>query len=196
MLNVGIGHGERHDVKRHIERAAHIAKAQSRLGSINRCVAAGCEIDKVTSAEIAFVIFIAKCQAQPADGRWRRVWVACKEDVPFAPPCGGKNINYRFSRFFVRSVPLFRSLMLTPMHYEFLTVLSPPNSVGVIIKLAQRAETMLNLVTHLTCPSTLPPSQEGTRNPRGGKKQSTSRVRTRLTCHLDTATSVGRNFVR
>ena len=49
----GIGHGGRHDVKRHIERAAHIAKAQSRLGRINRVVAAGCEIDKVTSAEIA-----------------------------------------------------------------------------------------------------------------------------------------------
>ena len=46
-------------MKRHIERAAHIAKAQSRLGSINRFVAAGCEIDKVTSAEIAFAIFIA-----------------------------------------------------------------------------------------------------------------------------------------
>ena len=46
----GIGHGGRHVVKRHIERAAHIAKAQSRLGSINRSVAAGCEIDKLTSA--------------------------------------------------------------------------------------------------------------------------------------------------
>ena len=56
----GIGHGRSHDVKRHIERAAHIAKAQSRLGSINRFVAAGCEIDKVTSTEIAFAIFIAK----------------------------------------------------------------------------------------------------------------------------------------
>ena len=38
----------------------HIAKAQSCLGSINRFVAAGCEIDKVTYAEIAFAIFIAK----------------------------------------------------------------------------------------------------------------------------------------
>ena len=47
-------------MKRHIERAVHIAKAQSRLGSINRFVAAGSEIDKVTSAEIAFAIFIAK----------------------------------------------------------------------------------------------------------------------------------------
>ena len=55
----GIGHGGRHDVKRHIERAAHITKAQSRLGSI-MFVAAGCEIDKVTSAEIAFAIFIVK----------------------------------------------------------------------------------------------------------------------------------------
>ena len=57
----GIGHGGRHDVKRHIERAAHIAKAQSRLGSINRCVD-GCEIDKVTSAvtENAFAIFIGR----------------------------------------------------------------------------------------------------------------------------------------
>ena len=35
------------------ERAAHIAKAQSCLGRINRVVAAGCAIDKVTSAEIA-----------------------------------------------------------------------------------------------------------------------------------------------
>ena len=58
-MRFGIGHGGRHDVKRHIGRAAHIAKAQSRLGSINRFVAAGCEIDKVTSAEIAFAIFIA-----------------------------------------------------------------------------------------------------------------------------------------
>ena len=64
----GIDQGGRHDVKRHIERApgsdreraAHIAKAQSCLGSINRFVAAGCEIDKVTYAEIAFAIFIAK----------------------------------------------------------------------------------------------------------------------------------------
>ena len=47
-------------MKRHIERAAYIAKAQSRLGSINRFVAAGCEIDMVTSAEITFAIFIAK----------------------------------------------------------------------------------------------------------------------------------------
>ena len=46
-------------MKRHIERAVHLAKAQSRLGSINRLVT-GCEIDKVTSAEIAFAIFIAK----------------------------------------------------------------------------------------------------------------------------------------
>ena len=33
--------------------------------------------------------------------------------VPVALPGGGKNTN---SRFFVRCVPLFRSLMLTPMH--------------------------------------------------------------------------------
>ena len=32
-----------------------------------------------------------------------------------APPGGEKNTNSRFLRFFVRSVPLFRSLMLTPM---------------------------------------------------------------------------------
>ena len=55
-------------MKRHIERAAHIAMAQSRLGSINRFVAAGCEIDKVTSAEIAFAIFIAKHNLQMAVG--------------------------------------------------------------------------------------------------------------------------------
>ena len=91
-------------MKRHIERAAHIAKAQSRLGSINRFVAAGCEIDKVTSAEIAFAIFIAK----------HNLPMLCTT-VPVAPPGSGKNTNYRFSRFFVRTVPLFRSLMLTPM---------------------------------------------------------------------------------
>ena len=34
-----------------------------------------------------------------------------------APPGGGKkHTNSRFLRFFVRSVPLFRSLMLTPMY--------------------------------------------------------------------------------
>ena len=36
-------------------------------------------------------------------------------EVPVAPPGGGKNTNSRFLCFFVRSVPLFRSLMLTPM---------------------------------------------------------------------------------
>ena len=104
-------------MKRHIERAAHIANAQSRLGSINRFVT-GCEIDKVTSAEIAFAIFIA--EAQPADGRWRRVWVASEEDVVYhSTSCAtwwGKSTNYRFSRFFVQAVPLFRSLMLTQVY--------------------------------------------------------------------------------
>ena len=115
----GIGHGGRHDVKRHIERAAHIAKAQSRLGSINRprLVAAGCKIDKVTSAEIAFAIFTGKHNLPMAVGDEfgllaKKMWCT---PVPVAPPGGGKNTNYRFSRFFVRSVPLFRSLMLTPM---------------------------------------------------------------------------------
>ena len=37
-LRIGIGHGGRHDVKRHKERAAHIANAQSRLGNINSIV--------------------------------------------------------------------------------------------------------------------------------------------------------------
>ena len=115
-MHFGIGHGGRHDVKRHIERAAHIAKAQSRLGSINRFVAAGCEIDKVTSAEIAFAIF-AKHNLPMAVGDEfgllaKKNWCTT---VPVAPPGGRKNTNYRFSRFFVRSVPLFRSLMLTPM---------------------------------------------------------------------------------
>ena len=36
--------------------------------------------------------------------------------VPVAPLAVGKNTNFRFLRFFVHSVPLFRSLMLTPMH--------------------------------------------------------------------------------
>ena len=109
----GIGHGGRHDMKRHIERAAHIAKAQSRLGSI----VAGCEIDKVTSAEIAFAIFIAKHNLPMAVGDEfgllaKKMWCTT---VPVAPPGGRKNTNYRFSRFFVRAVQLFRSLMLTPM---------------------------------------------------------------------------------
>ena len=116
-LRIGIGHGGRHDVKRHKERAAHIAKAQSRLGNINRFVAAGCEIDMVTSAEIALSIFIAKHNLLMVVGvefglLAKKMWCTT---VPVAPPGGGKNTNYRFSRFFVRSVPLFRSLMLTPM---------------------------------------------------------------------------------
>ena len=91
-------------MKRHIERAAHIAKAQSRLGSINRFVAAGCEIDKVTSTEIAFAIFIAKHNLPMAVGDEfgllaQKMWCTT---VPVAPPGGGKNTNYRFSRFFVR----------------------------------------------------------------------------------------------
>ena len=115
----GIGHGWRHDVKRHIEWAAHIAKTQSRLDSINRFVA-GWEIDKVTSAEIAFAIFIAKHNLPMAVGDEfgllaKKMWCTT---VPVAPPGGGKNTNYRFSRFFVRAVPLFRSLMLTPMNFS------------------------------------------------------------------------------
>ena len=103
-------------MKRHIERAAHIAKTQSRLGSINRFVA-GCEIDKVTSAEITFAIFITKHNLPMAVGDEfgllaKKMWCTT---VPVAPPGGGKNTNYRFSRFFVRAVPLFRSLTLTPM---------------------------------------------------------------------------------
>ena len=91
----------RHDVKRHIERAAHIAKAQSHLGSINRFVA-GCEIDKVTSSEIA--IFIAKHNLPMAVGDEfgllaKKMWCST---VPVAHPGGEKNTNYRFSRFFVR----------------------------------------------------------------------------------------------
>ena len=81
-MHFGIGHGGRHDVKRHIERAAHITKAQSRLGSINRFVTAGCEIDKLIDVCRDRVRDI-HCQAQPADGRWRRVWVASEEDVVY-----------------------------------------------------------------------------------------------------------------
>ena len=104
----GIGHGGRHDVKRHIERTAHIAKAQSRLGSINRFVA-GCEIDKVTSAEIAFMIF--HCQAQPAVGDEFGLLakkMSCTT-VPVAPLVVGNILTTAFhafssglSRFFVR----------------------------------------------------------------------------------------------
>ena len=108
-------------MKRHIERTAHIAKAQSHLGSINRFVT-GCEIDKVTSAEIAFAIFIAKHNLSMAVGDEfgllaKKMWCTT---VPVAPPGGGKNTSYRFSRFFVRVVPLFRSLMLTPMLMQIL----------------------------------------------------------------------------
>ena len=82
-----------------------------------RFVAAGCEIDMVTSAEIALAIFIAKHNLLMVVGvefglLAKKMWCTT---VPVAPPGGGKNTNYRFSRFFVRSVPLFRSLMLTPM---------------------------------------------------------------------------------
>ena len=104
-------------MKRHIELAAHIAKAQSRLGSINRFVAAGWEIDNVASSKIAFAIFIAKHNLPMAVGdEFGLLAKKCgvgPTTVPVAPPGGGKNTNYRFS---VRSVPLFRSLMLTPMH--------------------------------------------------------------------------------
>ena len=71
----------------------------------------------MTSAEIAFAIFIAKHNLPMAVGD--EFGLLAKKmsgtTVPVAPPGGGKNTNYRFSRFFVRSVPLFRSLMLTPM---------------------------------------------------------------------------------
>ena len=107
-------------MKRHIERAAHIAKAQPLLGSMNRprFVAASCEIDKVTSAEIAFAICIAKHSLPMAVGDEfglpaKKMW--CTTAVPVTLPGG---TNYHFSRFFVRSVPLFRSLMLTPMGWS------------------------------------------------------------------------------
>ena len=92
-------------------RTAHIAKAQSRLGSINRIVASGCEIDKVTSAEIAFAIFIAKHNLPMAVGDEfgllpNKMWCTT---VPVAPPGGGKILTTAFhafssglSRFFVR----------------------------------------------------------------------------------------------
>ena len=82
----------------HIERAAHIAKAQSRLGSINRFVIAKHNLPMAVGDEFGLLA--------------KEIWCIT---VPVAPHGGGKNTNYRFSRFFVRSVPLFRSLMLTPM---------------------------------------------------------------------------------
>ena len=97
-------------MKRHIERTAHIAKAQSRLSSINRFVA-GCEIDKVTSAEITFAIFIAKHNQPMAVGDEfgllaKKMWYTT---VPVAPPGGGKILTTAFhafssglSHFFVR----------------------------------------------------------------------------------------------
>ena len=110
---------------------ANIAKAQSRLGSINGFVAAGCEIDKVTSAEIAFAIFIAKHNLPMAVGD-EFVLLAKKmlcTTVPVVPPGGGQNTNYRLSRFFVRSIPLFRSLMLTPM----LIVVADVQSLSILL---------------------------------------------------------------
>ena len=71
----------------------------------------------MTSAEIAFAIFIAKHNLPMAVGDEfgllaKKMWCTT---VPVASPGGGTKTNYRFSRFFVRSVPLFLSLMLTPM---------------------------------------------------------------------------------
>ena len=71
----------------------------------------------MTSSEIAFAIFIAKHNLPMAVGDEfgllaKKMWCST---VPVAHPGGEKNTNYRFSRFFVRAVPLFRSLMLTPM---------------------------------------------------------------------------------
>ena len=107
-------------MKRHIERAAHIAKARSRLGSINRFVAAGSEIDKVTSAEIAFAIFIAKHNLPMAVGDEfgllaKKMWCRGLPQYQLRPLVVEKILTTAFSRFFVRSVPLFHSLMLTPM---------------------------------------------------------------------------------
>ena len=72
----------------------------------------------MTSSEIAFAIFIAKHNLPMAVGDEfgllaKKMWYST---VPVAHPGGEKNTNYRFSRFFVWAVPLFRSLMLTPMH--------------------------------------------------------------------------------
>ena len=72
----------------------------------------------MTSSEIAFAIFIAKHNLPMAVGDefgllTKKMWCST---VPVAHPGGEKNTNYRFSRFFVRAVPLFRSLMLTPMY--------------------------------------------------------------------------------
>ena len=71
----------------------------------------------MTSSEIAFAIFIAMHNLPMAVGDEvgllaKKMWCST---VPVAHPRGEKNTNYRFSRFFVRAVPLFRSLMLTPM---------------------------------------------------------------------------------
>ena len=104
-----------------LKQLAFTGSAQSRLGS-NISVAAACEIDKVASAEIAFAIFIAKHNLPMTVGDEfgllaKKMWCTT---VPVAPPDGEQNtnLNYRFSRFFVRSVPLFRSFMLTPMDYD------------------------------------------------------------------------------
>ena len=45
------------------------------------------------------------------------------------PPGGGGNTNSRFSRFFSHSVPLFRSLMLTPMLCNVKKILSVSGAI-------------------------------------------------------------------
>ena len=71
------------------------------------------EIDKVTPAEIAFAIFIAKHNLPMAVGD--EFGLLAKKIPNCAPWWWIKILTTAFSRFFIRSVPLFRSLMLTPM---------------------------------------------------------------------------------
>ena len=97
----GIGHGGRLDVKRHIYRAGSThRKGSVTLGSINRFVA-GCEIDKVTPAEIAFAIFIAKHNLPMAVGDEFGLLAKkmCCTTVPVAPPVGGKILTTAFHAF-------------------------------------------------------------------------------------------------
>ena len=54
--------------------------------------------------------------------------------IPVVPPDGGRNTNYRFLRYFVcsESVPLFRSLMLTPMTARNSSQLEDGSPLGVV----------------------------------------------------------------
>ena len=79
------------------------------MGSINRFVA-GCEIDNMTSSEIAFAIFIAKHNLPMAVGDEfgllaKKMW--CSTTVPVAHPGGEKNTKVPLFTLFRPACPAF-----------------------------------------------------------------------------------------